>query len=173
MSFYTEVICKSPLFHSTLQVNSLDLLEPVTRAAVISILHDADTLAHLLETNSSIIAGVFTAVWGNPDATPLPNVWQSGQNEMNDGFRIAIPFAKAHIRVGGLGACTLIHREVWERGVTYDEVYNRPTNYRGEDRDFCMRAVCAGFDLMACAHKKIEHRERPKIEREAVCNLKA
>lgn len=39
--FYQDVIVKSPLFASAQRVNAIDLLEPVTRAAVLAILADA------------------------------------------------------------------------------------------------------------------------------------
>lgn len=54
--FYTDVICKSPLFHTTEAVNSLDMLEPVTRAAVKAVLADAKFGGHdlrVLETYRS------------------------------------------------------------------------------------------------------------------------
>ena len=41
MSFYTEVIKPSPLFNSVQRISTLDLLEPVTRAAVVAIVADA------------------------------------------------------------------------------------------------------------------------------------
>jgi hypothetical protein len=44
MSFYTEVICKSPLFDSKERVHDLELLEPVTRAGVQAILEQAQAL---------------------------------------------------------------------------------------------------------------------------------
>lgn len=37
-NFYTDVIMKSPLFRSANECRSLDMLEPVTRAAVVAIL---------------------------------------------------------------------------------------------------------------------------------------
>jgi len=43
-NFYTDVIMKSPVYHSTKIQNSIDLLEPVTRAAVLAILADAAKL---------------------------------------------------------------------------------------------------------------------------------
>lgn len=41
MSYYTDVIAKSPLFHATAACKSLDMLEPVTRAAVQAILAES------------------------------------------------------------------------------------------------------------------------------------
>ncbi len=130
------------------------------------LLRESDTLMHMLGADFPIMAGVFRAVWGNPDAPALPNVWEHGQNDMTDDFLQNAHRNPDHFRVGGLGACTLIRHDVWEKGVTYAPVYNLPRNYRGEDRDFCVRAVVAGFDLMACSHKRIDHVDKPKTESE-------
>jgi hypothetical protein len=124
------------------------------------ILDDPQTLKHLIETDVPVIAGVFMATWGNPDATPLPNVWQRGQNEMTDEFLMGIETAPEHVKVGGLGACTLIRRDVWEAGVTYDPIDNLPSDYRGEDRYFCIRAAVTGIPLLACSHRRIRHVDR-------------
>ncbi len=56
MSFYTDVIARSPLFHTTGAVNDLALLEPVTRAAVQAIVAEAKAMRHelrVLETYRS------------------------------------------------------------------------------------------------------------------------
>ncbi len=124
------------------------------------ILENPYTLAHLIETDVPIIAGVFMARWGNPEAIPLPNVWQRGQNQMTDTFLSDIATAKDHTPVGGLGACTLIRRDVWDAGVNYDSIHNLPSDYRGEDRYFCIRAAVAGFALLACSHMNIRHVDR-------------
>ncbi len=127
------------------------------------ILLDVDTISHLVEAYVPIMAGVFTAVWGNDAAKALPNVWERGQNEMSDEFMASVIGSHEHVKVGGLGACTLIRKDVWMAKVNYDAIYNLPSNYRGEDRNFCIRAAVAGFPLLACAHTKIEHRDKPKV----------
>ncbi len=124
------------------------------------ILHDRKTLAHLIDAHVPVIAGVFMAKWGNPDATALPNVWQSGQNNMTDEFLEGIATAPEHVKVGGLGACTLIRKDVWEAGVNYSVIPNLAKIYRGEDRYFCIRAAVAGIPLVACSHMKISHVDR-------------
>lgn len=56
MSFYSEVLQKHALFHTTKQVSDPMLLEPVTRAAVLAIIADAKALGHdlrILETYRS------------------------------------------------------------------------------------------------------------------------
>lgn len=45
MSFYTEVIQKSKLYHSKERINDLGLLEPVTRLAVIKLAQDATAMS--------------------------------------------------------------------------------------------------------------------------------
>jgi hypothetical protein len=124
------------------------------------ILKDPDTLSHLMASEVPVIAGVFMSTWGNPAATPLPNVWQTGQNEMSDDFLQGIATAPKHVNVGGLGACTLIRRDVWESGVNYNPITNLPLNYRGEDRYFCVRAAVHGIHMEACSHKRIRHVDR-------------
>jgi len=120
-------------------------------------LEEKDTLAHLIADDVPIIAGVFFSKWGNAKAQALPNVWQKGQNEMTDEFLDGISTAPDHVKVGGLGACTLIKSKIWKRGVNYNPIYNLPSGYRGEDRQFCIRVAVAGFSMWACAHKKITH----------------
>ncbi len=124
------------------------------------ILEDPNTLVHFIESDVPVIAGVFMATWGNAEATALPNVWQRGQNEMTDAFLADIKKVKTHVIVGGLGACTLIRYDVWEKGVNYSIVPHLPSNYRGEDRYFCVRAAVAGIPLVACTHMPIKHVDR-------------
>lgn len=42
MSYFTDTIAKDPRFHSTKRIQDMSLLEPVTRAAVESIIADAE-----------------------------------------------------------------------------------------------------------------------------------
>jgi hypothetical protein len=123
------------------------------------VLTEPDTLAHLLSLDVTIVAAVFHAKWGNPEALALPNVWLCGRNEMSIEFldRAKQP---GHFEVGGLGACTLIRYDVAVSGVTYDPVYNAPSNYNGEDRFFCLRAAVAGYRMLACSCKRVVHLDR-------------
>ena len=52
-------------------------------------------------------------------------------------------------RVGGTGALFLIKRNVLEAGVDYTPIPNLRKAVFGEDRHFCIRAVCNGFELWA------------------------
>ena len=52
-------------------------------------------------------------------------------------------------RVGGTGALFLIKRKVLEAGVDYTPIPNLRKAVFGEDRHFCIRAVCHGFEIWA------------------------
>ncbi len=124
------------------------------------ILQETDVLAHLLALDKPVVAGVYHTRWGDPLAMELPNVWEFGRFEMTNSFREKLR-RPGDYPVGGLGACTLIKREVIDAGVTYDPIYNAPANYGGlEDRSFSLRVAVAGFQLWGCSCKKIKHLER-------------
>jgi len=71
--------------------------------------------------------------------------------------------SKGIFEVGGLGAFTCIHRDVWEAGVNYTRVDNLPSNMQGEDRDFCVRARVLGFDLRATNYFDLIHVDDKKM----------
>jgi GT2 family glycosyltransferase len=50
------------------------------------------------------------------------------------------------------GACTLVKRKVFEAGVDYTRIPNIHKALRGEDRHFCVRAACAGFEMWVDTH---------------------
>jgi glycosyltransferase involved in cell wall biosynthesis len=118
-------------------------------------------LKHLVGLERPIVSEVFWATWGHKDAQPLPNVWIRGGYEINAEF-LSMLKRPGTYPVGGLGACTLIGREPISRGVGYSRVQNLPSNVRGEDRDFCVRAMCAGYKLWADTYFTPDHLEKPE-----------
>lgn len=58
-------------------------------------------------------------------------------------------------KVGMTGACTLIDTKVFKAGVDYSVIPN--LTIKGEDRHFCIRAACAGFELWLDTHYPAEH----------------
>ena len=60
-------------------------------------------------------------------------------------------------RCGMTGALTLVKRKVFEAGVSYEKIPNIHTALRGEDRHFCVRAACAGFELWIDSHCPANH----------------
>ena len=94
------------------------------------------TLQQLLEDQKDIVAGLF---WTNG----WPNAWMYDQA---DGMDPEWTKPGLH-RVGMSGALILISRKVLEAGVDYTPIPIIRRALFGEDRHFCIRAVCAGFEI--------------------------
>lgn len=99
------------------------------------------TLDVLMKTKKDIVAGLF---WTNG----WSNAWMYDQA---DGYRKEWE-APGTYRVGGTGALILISRKVLEAGVDYTPIPNLKKAVFGEDRHFCIRAVCKGFEIWADSH---------------------
>ena len=99
------------------------------------------TLKVLLETGKDIVAELF---WTNG----WSNAWMYDQADGYDS-----KWEKPGLyRIGGSGALILISRRVLEAGVDYSPIPNLRKAVFGEDRHFCIRAVCNGFELWADSH---------------------
>lgn len=133
------------------------------------ILHK-NTLKRLIETDQEIISEIFWTKW-TPDANELPQVWlrdhytlfqqRFGEfltpeetNRRTDEFLEMLRVPGVY-EVGGLGALTLIKREVLEAGVHFGAIKN--VSFWGEDRHFCIRAVSHGFNLHVDTHYPALH----------------
>jgi len=124
------------------------------------ILFPPKVVKHLIDTDKKIISPVFWARW-NLDKK-LPQVWERGGYEFSADLLSKLN-SKGIFEVGGLGAFTCIHRDVWEAGVNYTRVDNLPSNMQGEDRDFCVRARVLGFDLRATNYFDLIHVDDKKM----------
>ena len=99
------------------------------------------TLQVLLEAKKDIVAGLF---WTNG----WSNAWMYDQA---DGYNPEWEQPGLY-RIGGSGALILIHRRVFEAGVDYTKIKQIRKALIGEDRHFCIRAECAGFEIWADSH---------------------
>lgn len=106
------------------------------------------TVGHLQGAGLPIVSLVYWSQW-NPGGPWLPNVWDESHYQFRSRESITRLTSPGHYEVGGLGAATLIEREVLER-IRFDPVPNFPM--WGEDRWFCMRAGVHGIPLHACTH---------------------
>ena len=97
------------------------------------------TLQVLLEDDKDCVAGLF---WTNG----WSNAWMYDQVTGNNLPEWQEPGV---YRVGGTGALFLIKRKVLEAGVDYTPIPNIRKAVFGEDRHFCIRAVCNGFEIWA------------------------
>lgn len=114
------------------------------------------TLMALLSADKDIIAEIFwTKCHPNPDDNRMQvNCWDYGQNLRYENSK-EIWKNPGVYRVGGTGACILIHRRVFESGVDYSPIYN--LDLKGEDRFFSVRAVCHNFELFIDTHYPCLH----------------
>ncbi len=110
------------------------------------------TLQQLLEDDKDCVAGMF---WTNG----WSNCWMYDQVSENNLPEWQKPGV---YRVGGTGALFLIKRKVLEAGVDYSPIPNLRKAVFGEDRHFCIRAVCNGFELWADNHCQPVHLYRNK-----------
>lgn len=102
-----------------------------------------ETLARLLAVKEPIVTEIF---WTRADSGyEWANAWN-----LDNAIVYATDYERWRkrgiYRVGMAGACTLMHRSVFEAGVSYRRIPNIQTALIGEDRHFCVRAACAGFE---------------------------
>lgn len=112
---------------------------------------DQWTLYHLLEADKDIVSEIFWTM--APNGREWCNAWMVDQSAgMREEWK-----KPGLYRVGMTGACTLVKRKVFEAGVDYSRIPNIETALRGEDRHFCVRAACAGFEMWIDSHAPATH----------------
>lgn len=117
------------------------------------------TLMQLLSDDRDIVANIFWTE-GEPGTNQYwPNCWSYDQCSFDN----AQNWVKQGVwEVGGTGACMLTKRRVYEAGVDYSPIHNIRCFF-GEDRWFCIRAVCAGFQIWIDTHHPVMHLYRPSV----------
>lgn len=124
-----------------------------------------NTVRYLTAAKRQVVSAVYWSKW-SPTMPWLPNVWDIHQ------YGFAGPESIIRLRqpgvypVGGLGACTLIHRGAVAMGANYKPVEGLP--WPLEDRHFCVRAACAGVELWAATGLPPFHVYREDMWDEAV-----
>ena len=118
---------------------------------------DPWTLYHLIQADKDIVSEIF---WTQaPNGNYWCNAWMTDQ--------YSTPREEWHkpglYQVGMTGACTLVKRRVFEAGVDYSQIPNIKTALRGEDRHFCVRAACAGFEMWIDTHAPATHLYTRKV----------
>jgi len=101
------------------------------------------TLEYLLAANKDIVSEV---LWTeSPPGHQWCNAWMYDDGDVNGMWPVWIK--PGLYQVGGTGGLILAKRRVFEAGVGYARIPNIRKALRGEDRFFCVRAACAGFDI--------------------------
>ncbi len=131
------------------------------------LLCDRDTLNNLLSNDKHITSSVFWTAWTS-QSPPLPQVWMENPYEMQGrGVEAHEHFENAATRqlwqVGGLGACTLIRKEVLDRVQYYPPMVGLPEHsmWQGEDRTFSVSAQLNHVELWADSWSDVFHCYRP------------
>lgn len=127
------------------------------------LLFDRRTLASLLSCAKPVVSAVFWTQW-TPDQGPMPQVWLRHPYGLANGRYSEQDFLSALdqrqlLQVAGLGACTLIRADVFDRVKYWPLVEGLPNEglWQGEDRHFCVGAQRAHVPLHADAWPDIFH----------------
>ena len=112
---------------------------------------DPWTLYRLLEADKDIVSEIF---WTQaPNGKYWCNAWMVDQScGMPEEWK-----KPGLYRCGMTGALTLVKRKVFEAGVSYEKIPNIHSALRGEDRHFCVRAACHGFEMWIDTHCPARH----------------
>lgn len=109
------------------------------------------TLKWLLDADKDIVSEIFWTM--APNGRLWCNAWTEDQSAgMPDEWK-----KPGLYRCGMTGALTLVKRKVFEAGVDYTRIPNIRQALRGEDRHFCVRAACAGFEMWIDSHAPARH----------------
>ena len=103
------------------------------------------TLKTLLAADKDIVSEIF---WTNGWC----NAWLHDQSS---GMRTEWNIPGLY-QVGMTGALTLVKRKVFT-AIDYTPIPNIVKALWGEDRHFCVRAACAGFEMWVDTHYPAEH----------------
>jgi hypothetical protein len=137
---------------------------------------DPHTLQALVDADAPVVSAVYWTNWQLPrdDTTTYvhagPQVWQQGSYDLSSPYKSAEVFRqelidRARLKVGGLGACTLIRRDALTKGVSFAHFKALPMGpggmAEGEDRHFCARAKAMHLPLVADAWSDVWHAYHP------------
>ena len=148
----SEHVWIRPLIDRVAAIKNLALAEFLKTPAEAIFLVDADIalpsniIDHLYSLDLDIVSEVFWTRW-LPWKPYLPNVWDRQVYSFHSGKSLLRLRSAGQHRVAGLGACTLVRRRPIEQGVSFSRIEG--LDLWGEDRHFCVRAACLGFDLYA------------------------
>ena len=111
-------------------------------------------LQHLLSLDKDIVGEIIWTKWKESEQE-MPNAWMSDYYEFGN-FPTQLFRTPGLYKVGMLGGCYLIKREVLLAGVNYNPVYNLSCT-TWEDRAFFVRAAVQGFDCYVDTTYPINH----------------
>jgi len=102
-----------------------------------------ETLKHLLSLNVDIVGEMFLTQWPGADR-PMPNAWHVDQYSFYADPKMFD--TRGLYMVGGTGALILVNIRVYGDYINYKAVPNVSFSI-WEDRAFCIRAACGGYNI--------------------------
>lgn len=120
-----------------------------------------ETLDILLNRKEDIIAELFMTPESPGSDMIWPNAWHYDQCSINMEELATWLSHPGVYEVGGTGACMLVNCEVFRRGIDYTRIPNIKNILKGEDRWFCIRAVCNGYHIKLDTTCPPRHLYRP------------
>ena len=128
---------------------------------------DPRTLESLLEADRDIISEVF---WTKaPNGHWWCNGWMYDQCDADGHYTIWMEHPDVY-PVGMTGACMLVKNSVLDAGVDYTRIPCIKNALKGEDRHFCIRAACLGFNLWMDTRAPAQHLYTESVYREYMKN---
>lgn len=134
------------------------------------------TLASLVSLDSPVACAVYWTRWvNNPGIHAAPQVWLShpyilrGRGYKDEGEFRAKLLSRAPTLVWGQGACSLVKRHVFEKGVDFTIIPDLPKEgmWQGEDRSFCIKCERLHIPMVADPWPDIFHVYHPSDKAKA------
>jgi len=126
------------------------------------------TLQYLVAADKPIVAEVFWTRW-IPESPELPNAWTADDFHFSESDLENWRMPGLY-RVGMAGGCLLVRSDVIASGVTYTPIPNISWTIR-DDRAFCIRAACAGFEVWLDTHCPARHLYSEEDVRKAMATM--
>jgi hypothetical protein len=123
-----------------------------------------ETLIRLVDDAVPVVSNIFWTKW-TEDCLVLPNVWDVHPYGFNSKESLVKLREPGIYPVKGLGACTLIHRSVLEKGIDYSKIPS--WNMWGEDRHFCLKCETHGIPMYVDTRFPAFHVYKPELQAEA------
>lgn len=138
---------------------------------------EATTLWSLFNLDVPVACAVYWTRWiNNPQIHAAPQVWLAHPYILHGrGYRDESEFrarllTRAATQVWGQGACTLVRRAVFEKGVDFTLIPEVPKEgmWQGEDRHFCIKCERLHIPMVADPWPDIFHVYHPDDRSKAV-----
>jgi len=117
------------------------------------VLHPKTLLSLLFAQKDFIFEIFWTQFYG--ESYYKPNAWDFHSWGYYNEETILQLSEPGIYRIGGGGACSLLSKEILEKGLNFNRIQS--LKYNGEDRHFCSRAQALGYEIFVDTHYPAYH----------------